>query len=176
MAPPVGVSTAGVDQLPPAGGDGVAALAWYASDGNRIVTRTPSGTWSAITVLSGSTSAGIGTAVDGKGNVVAGFAKINLTGTQTYVAMDPAGGTWRPAALLSALDDQGSVRVAGDPAGTTVVTWTDSAGGVEAVTIPPSGALSSGVVAGTAPTFRLLVIPGKSVLWTAAGISQQNVN
>ncbi len=158
------------------GDDGVAALAWTANDGNRIVMRTPSGTWTAITLLSGTTSAGIGTAVDGKGNVIAAFARLTSTGTLTYVAEHPAGGAWGPASLLSALDDKGSPRVAGDAAGTFVVTWTDAAGSVEAVTIPPGGGLSSGVVAGTAPTVRLLVIPGKAVLWTAAGLSEQTVN
>jgi hypothetical protein len=158
------------------GDDGVASLAWTANDGNRIVTRSPAGTWSGVTLLSGTSSAGIGTAVDGRGNIVAAFAKLTQTGTLTYVVMQPAGGTWQPATLLSALDDKGSPGVASDAAGTFVVIWTDSAGSVEAVTIPPGGGLSSGVVVGTGPTRRLLVIPGKAILWTAAGISEQTVN
>lgn len=173
----VGVTYGGIHPMQVAlSEDGVAALGWTASDGNRIVTRTPSGTWSGVTLLSGSTSTGIGTAADGQGNVLAAFSTLTSTGTLTYVARRPAGGAWGPASLLSALDDKGSVRVAGDPAGTFVVTWTDAAGSVEAVTIPPGGGLSSGVVVGTAPTFRLLAIPGRIVLWTAAGITEQGVN
>jgi hypothetical protein len=173
----VGVTYGGIHPVQVALGDGgVAAVAWTANDGNRIVTRTPSGSWSGITLLSGTSSAGVGTAVDGEGDIIAGFAQLTLTGTLTYVARHPAGGSWGAASLLSALDDKGSVSVAGDSAGTSVVTWKDAAGNVEAVTIPPGGGLSSGVVVGTAPTSRLLVIPGKAVIWTGAGISERNVN
>jgi len=45
---------------------------------------------------------------------------------------------------------------------------------VEAVTIVPGGGFSPGSEVGAAPSRRLLV-PGKAVLWTSAGISTEPV-
>ena len=96
------------------------------------------------------------------------------TDTLTYASLRPTGGTWGAPTLLSALDGKGSVGVAGDPAGTFVVNWSDSAGNVEAVTIVPGGGFGPGTPVGAAPSRRLLV-PGKAVLWTEAGISTEPV-
>jgi hypothetical protein len=67
-----------------------------------------------------------------------------------------------------------AIAVAGDSAGTFVVIWNNAAGNVEAVTIVPGGGFGPGTPVGAAPSRRLLV-PGKAVLWTAAGISTEPV-
>jgi hypothetical protein len=104
------------------------------------------------------------------GNAIAAFAVIQATGTLTYASRRPAGGNWGAPTLLSDTNDKGGVRLAGDDAGTFVVIWNDAAGWVEAVTIRSGGGFSPGVPVGTSPSNRLLV-PGKAVLWTTAGIS-----
>ncbi len=152
---------------------GAASFAWQANGAsNNVVTRSPGGTWSSVTVLSGPNVAGIDTAIDGAGDAIAAYAVIQATGTLTYASRRPAGGTWGAPTLLSATNDKGGVGVAGDDAGTFVVIWNDAAGHVEAVTVPPGGGFSSGTPVGTAPSRRLLV-PGKAVLWTTAGISTE---
>ena len=105
---------------------------------------------------------------------IAVFAVIKLTGTLTYASWCPAGGAWGVPTLLSAPNDKGGVSVAGDPAGTFVVIWNDAAGNVQAVTAPPGGEFGPGTPVGASPSRRLLV-PGKAVLWTAAGISTEPV-
>ena len=154
---------------------GAASFAWQAnSASNNVVTRSPGGTWSSVTVLPGPNVAGIDTAIDGAGNAIAAYAVIQATGTLTYASRRPAGGTWGAPTLLSATNDKGGVGVAGDDAGTFVVIWNDAAGHVEAVTVPPGGGFGPGTPVGTAPSRRLL-IPGKAVLWTTAGISTEPV-
>jgi hypothetical protein len=154
---------------------GAASFAWQAnSSSNSVVTRSPGGSWSGVTQLPGPNVAGIGTAIDGAGNAITAFAVIQATGTLTYASRRPAGGTWGTPTLLSAPNDKGGVRVAGDDAGTFVVIWNDAAGHVEAVTVPSGGGFSPGVPVGESPSSRLLV-PGKAVLWTAAGISIEPV-
>jgi hypothetical protein len=154
---------------------GAASFAWQAnSSSNNVVTRSSGGTWSSITQLPGPEVAGIGTAIDGAGNAIAVFAVIKTTGTLTYVSLRPAGGTWGGPTLLSAANDKGGVGVAGDAAGTFVVIWNNAAGNVEAVTVVPGGGFGPGTPVGAAPSRRLLV-PGKAVLWTAAGISTEPV-
>jgi len=76
---------------------------------------------------------------------------------------------------LSGPNDKGSIGVAGDPAGTFVVNWNDSAGKVEAVTVPPAGGFGPAIPVGAAPARHLIVIPGKAVLLTASGISTELV-
>lgn len=102
------------------------------------------------------------------------FAVIQTTGTLTYASLRPAGGTWGAPTQLSAANDKGEVGVAGDAAGTFVVIWNNAAGTVEAVTLVPGGVFSPGTPVGAAPSRRLHV-PGKAVLWTAAGISIESV-
>jgi hypothetical protein len=154
---------------------GAASFAWQASSAsNAVVTRSPGGTWSGVTQLPGPNVAGIDTAIDGAGNAIVAFAVIQSTGTLTYASRRPAGGTWGAPTLLSTPNDNGGVGVAGDDAGTFVVIWNDAAGHVEAVTVSPGGGFSPGTPVGTAPSRRLLV-PGKAVLWTTAGISTEPV-
>ena len=163
---------------------GAASFAWRSnSASNNVVTRTPDGNWSSVTKLSAN-AAGIDTAIDRAGNAIAVFAVAQWTfavtqwstNALTYASLRPTGGTWGSPTLLSALDGKGSVGVAGDPAGTFVVNWNDSAGNVEAVTMPPTGGFGPATSVGAAPNRRLVVIPGKAVLWTAAGISTEPAN
>ena len=176
---PVTLGSAPRNALPPLqvalNDAGAASFAWQAnSSSNNVVTRSTGGTWGSITQFPGPNVAGIGTAIDGVGNAITVFAVIQSTGTLTYASLRPAGGTWAAPTLLSAANDKGGVGVAGDAAGTFVVIWNDSAGNVEAVTIAPRGGFGPGTPVGAAPSRRLLV-PGKAVLWTAAGISTEPV-
>ena len=179
FAAPVTLGSAPRNALPPLqvalNDAGAASFAWQAnSSSNNVVTRNSGGSWSSITQLPGPEVAGIGTAIDGAGNAITVFAVIKTTGTLTYASQRPAGGTWGAPTLLSALNDKGGVGVAGDAAGTFVVIWNDAAGNVEAITITPGGGFGPGTPVGAAPSRRLLV-PGKAVLWTAAGISTEAV-
>jgi hypothetical protein len=154
---------------------GAASFAWQENSGNNgVVTRSSGGTWSSVTQLPGPEVAGIGTAIDGAGNAIAVFGVTQPTGTLTYASLRPAGGAWGARTLLSAPNDRGEVGVAGDAAGTFVVIWNNAAGNVEAVTVAPGGGFSPGTPVGEAPSRRLLV-PGKAVLWTAAGISTEPI-
>ncbi len=179
FASPVTLGSAPRNALPPLqvalNDAGAASFAWQAnSASNNVVTRSAGGTWSSVTQLPGPNVAGIDTAIDGAGNAIVVFAVIKTTGTLTYASRCPAGGAWGAPTLLSALNDKGGVGVAGDAAGTFVVIWNNAAGSVQAVTVPPGGGFGPGTPVGTAPSRRLLV-PGKAVLWTAAGISTEPV-
>jgi hypothetical protein len=158
---------------------GAASFAYQAGGRDNVITRALDGTWSAVTNLAAGISgygAGIDTAIDGAGNAIAGFDVTQSTGTLTYVSLHPAGGAWGTATLMSALNDKGGVAAAGDEPGTFVVTWINNAGQVVAVTAPPGGGFGPATAVGAAPLRRLLVIPGKAVLWSASGISTQIVN
>ena len=100
----------------------------------------------------------------------------DLAVIQTYASLRPTGGNWGVPTLLSGPNDKGGVFVAGDPAGTFVVSWNDSAGNVEAVTSSPGGGFGPSTSVGAAPTRQLIVIPGRAVLWTAAGLSTKPLN
>jgi hypothetical protein len=154
---------------------GAASLAWRTANTNMIATRSTGGAWSSATQLSAN-GAGVAAAIDGAGNAIAVFAEFQPTGTPTFAARHPAGGTWGAPTLVSALDDRGSPAVSGDAAGTFVLTWTGSTGAVEAVTVPPGGAFGPATPVGAAPLIRLVVIPGEAVLWSHAGIAKQLVN
>jgi hypothetical protein len=163
---------------------GAVSFAWRSnSTSNNVVTRSPDGTWSGVTKLSAN-AAGIDTAIDRAGNAIVAFAVTQWifavtqwsTNTLTYASLRPTGGTWGVPTLLSGPNDKGGVCVAGDPAGTFVVSWNDSAGNVEAATSSPGGGFGPSTPVGAAPTRQLIVIPGKAVLWTAAGISTKPVN
>ena len=153
-----------------------ASLAWQAGTAERVVTRTPGGTWSAPTQLSANGARGIGTAIDGAGNAIAAFGQLLQTGTPAYVSLRPAGGTWGAPVLLSALNDKGVGGVVGDAAGTFIVTWTTSTGTVVALTVPPGGVFGPGTAVGGGPFMNLKVVTGQAVLWTGAGISSETVN
>jgi hypothetical protein len=157
---------------------GVAVMGWVTDDFAKVVTRTPAGTWSAATQLAGMNAEGIGVAVDAAGNAVAGFGQDQGTFgvTAVYASKLPAGGAWGPATLLSTLNAKGKVAVGGDPAGTVVVSWMDSAGNIEALTIPPGGGFGAGTVVGAGPFTQLTVFPGQAVLVIGAGIAKETVN
>jgi hypothetical protein len=179
FAAPVTLGTAPRTAFPPLqialNDAGAASLVWQAnSSSNNVVTCSAGGAWSRITQLPGPEVAGIGTAIDRAGNAIAVFAVVQATGTLTYASLLRAGGTWGTPTLLSAVNDKGGVGVAGDAAGTFVVIWNNAAGNVEAVTVVPGGTMGPGTPVGAAPSRRLLV-PGKAVLWTAAGIATEPV-
>ena len=155
---------------------GVASMAWFNNDFAKVVLRAANGTWGTATQLGGSGSAGACTGIDSAGNAVAAFVLTTQTGNPTYGSLHPSGGGWGSSTLLSALNDQGKVACGGDPAGTFVVNWTDSAGTVQALTIPPGGGFGPGTAVGAGPFMLLKVIPAKAVLWIGAGISKETVN
>jgi hypothetical protein len=157
---------------------GAAVLGWVSDDFAKVVTRTADGTWSAPTQLAGGNAEGIGVAIDAAGNAIAGFGENQATFgvTAVFGSRRPAGGTWGPATLLSTLDAKGKVAVGGDPAGTFVVTWMDSARNIEALTIPPGGGFGPGTVVGAGPFTSLTVFPGEAVLLIGAGVSKESVN
>jgi hypothetical protein len=153
---------------------GEAALGWVGGSGNMVATRTADGTWSSATQLSANPLA-IATTIDGAGNAIAVFSELQTTGSPTYASLRPAGGTWGPPTLLSALNDKGVPGVGADPAGTFIVTWTSSSGTIEALTIPPGGGFGPGMEVGQGPFLNLTVIPGEAALWIGAGISKESV-
>ena len=155
---------------------GAASLAWQAGTNERVVTRTAVGTWSNPTQLSANGAGGIGTAIDGAGNAIAAFGQLQQTGTPAYVSVRPAGGTWGAPILLSALTDKGVGGVAGDAAGTFIVTWTTSTGTVVALTVPPGGGFGPGTAVGSGPFMNLKIVWGHAVVWTGTGISSETVN
>ena len=157
---------------------GQAVLGWVTDDFAKVVTRNAAGTWSAPTQLAGSNADGIGVAIDAAGNAIAGFGEDQATFgvTAVYASRLPAGGIWGPATLLSTLNAGGKVAVVGDPNGTVVVSWVDSAGNVEALTIPPGGGFGRGTVVGAGPFTALTVFPGQAVLVIGAGIARESVN
>ena len=155
---------------------GQASLAWQSGTSYRVVTRAASGTWSTLTQLSANGSSGFGTAIDGAGNAIAAFGVLESTGAATYASLRPAGGTWEAPTLLSAVNDKGFGSVAGDKAGTFVVAWTNAAGTVEALTVPPGGAFGPGTAVDSGPFMNLKIFSDHAVLWTGAGISSEMVN
>jgi hypothetical protein len=160
---------------------GEAVLGWVTDDFAKVVTRDAAGTWSAATQLAGLKAEGIGVAIDAAGNALAGFGEHQATlgSIAVYASKLRAGGTWGPAALLSALDAKGRVAVGGDPAGTVVVTWLDGAGNTEALTIPPGGSFGPGTVVATGSASSvtvLTVFPGEAVLIVGTRIAEESVN
>jgi hypothetical protein len=153
---------------------GAAFLAWDSHDNNEVVSRTADGTWSAPTKLSGPTPSGIRIAVDGAGNAVAAFSETIASGNPTYASVRPAGGSWGPPVLLSALTDTGHVSdVVGDGKGTFVVAWTSGTGVapmVDALTIAPGGGLGPSTAVGSAPFMTVKIVPGHAVMWMGAGL------
>ncbi len=94
-----------------------------------------------------------------------------------YGAFHPAGGSWGSAVLLSSLSDLGRPFVAGDPAGTFVVAWTNSSSTITALTIPPGGGLTGiTTVVSSGSVFQLNMIPGLAVMFTTSGVAKESVN
>jgi hypothetical protein len=54
--------------------------------------------------------------------------------------------------------------------------WTNGAGNVEAITIPPGGSIGPGVVVGSGPFDSLSVVPGLAVLSIGAGVAKQPID
>jgi hypothetical protein len=159
---------------------GAAAFDWESGNGSLIALRGTDGTWGTPTLWeSGNNHHGIGSAIDNAGNVIVAFGQ--YTGLDNpvpvYGALHPAGGSWGSAVLLSSLSDLGNPLVAGDPAGTFVVTWTNSSSTITALTIPPGGGLT-GTTAIVSPgsVYQLAMIPGLAVLFMTSGVAKESVN
>ncbi len=155
---------------------GEVSLAWLGGTRDRVVTRTVDDGWSTPTLLSADGAGRIGTAIDGAGNAVVAFTQLQATGAPTYASLRPAGGSWGAPVLVSALDATGGGGVAGDAAGTFIVTWTASTGTVEALTLPPGGGFGPGTAVSGGPFVLLEIVGDRAVLWTGAGISSETVN
>jgi hypothetical protein len=153
---------------------GDASFIWETDTSIFISTRTPEGAWAAPTQLA-SVPGEVGTAIDGAGNAIAAFSIDQGGAVPTYASRRSAGGTWGAPTLVSASNDRGLGNVAGDAAGTFVIAWTNSAGAVEALTIPPGGSFGPGTVVGAGPFSALLVLPGGAVLSIGAGLSKETV-
>jgi hypothetical protein len=166
---------------------GAAAMAWESGNGALSALRGTDGTWGTPTLWeSGNTRAGIGTAIDTTGNVIVAFGQYTgPTPVPVYGALHPAGGSWGAATLLSSVGDLGHPFVAGDPAGTFVVAWTNSSSNITALTIPPGGGLTGTTAVVGSPTVRqLTMIPGLAVLFLSGsgtqglggGVAKESVN
>jgi len=122
---------------------------------------------------------GIDTAIDNTGNVIVALGQYTGLGNPVpvYGALHPAGGGWGPATLLSSLSDLGRPFVAGDPAGTFVVAWTNSSSTITALTIPPGGGLTgTTAVVSASHVYQLTMIPGLAVMFTTSGVAKESVN
>ena len=158
---------------------GAASMTWESNSGAFIALRGTDGTWGTPVAWEVNNHDGIGTAIDNTGNVIVAFGQSTGTGpVPVYGALHPAGGSWGAATLLSSLNDLGQPFVAGDPAGTFVVAWTNSSSTITALTIPPGGGLTgTTAVVGSPTVYQLSTIPGLAVLWTAgAGVAKESVN
>ena len=165
---------------------GAAAFAWESGNGALIALRGTDGTWGTPVAWEVNYHAGIATAIDNTGNVIVAFGHYTGTGPiPVYGALHPAGGSWGAATLLSSLNDLGSPFVAGDPAGTFVVAWTNSSSTITALTIPPGGGLTgTTAVVGSPTVFQLTMIPGLAVMWlsglgtsgSGGGVAKESVN
>lgn len=159
---------------------GAAAFDWESGNGALIALRGTDGTWGTPTTWEIGNHRGIGSAIDNTGNVIVAFGEYTGLGNPVpvYGALHPAGGSWGSAVLLSSLGDLGNPLVAGDPAGTFVVTWTNSSSTITALTIPPGGGLTgTTAVVSSGSVFEHAMIPGLAVMWTAAGgIAKESVN
>jgi hypothetical protein len=162
---------------------GAASMTWESNSGAFIALRGTDGTWGTAVAWEVNNHSGIGTAIDNTGNVIVAFGQSTGTGPiPVYGALHPAGGSWGAATLLSSLSDLGKPFVAGDPAGTFVVAWTNSSSTITALTIPPGGGLTgTTAVVGSPTVFQLSMIPGLAVIWlsgagTQGGVAKESVN
>jgi len=159
---------------------GAASMTWESGNGALSALRGTDGTWGTPVAWEVGNHDGIDTAIDNTGNVIVAFGQYTGTGNPVpvYGALHPAGGSWGSAVLLSSLSDLGRPFVAGDPAGTFVVAWTNSSSTITALTIPPGGGLT-GTTAVVSPgsVLQLTMIPGLAVLWTTGGgVAKESVN
>jgi hypothetical protein len=144
---------------------GQAAVAWSVWDGHTgVLTRSPSGAWSAETVLITRTAPAItvSAAIDGAGNAIAVFG--------SSYTWHPAGGSWQTAASLPS-GSSGGLAVA-DQAGTFV--YADSTGNAFTFT---AGATSFGTGSGSHTSLGdLKIVPGHAVLLAADAVSTEPVS
>ena len=159
---------------------GAAAFDWESGQGSLIALRGTDGTWGTPDhVERRGNHRGIGSAIDNTGNAIVAFGQ--YTGLDNpvpvYGAVHPAGGSWGAATLLTSLSDLGNPYVAGDPAGTFVVAWTNSSSTITALTIPPGGGLAgTTAVVSTGRIYQLTMIPGLAVMLTTSGVAMVTVN
>jgi len=141
---------------------GQASVIWSQTTRTEAATRSPSGTWSAATVLASASSSSVATAVDGAGNAIAIFG--------SSYAWHLAGGSWGAAASLPS-GSSGGLAVA-DPAGTFV--YADSGGNAFTFT---AGATSFGTGSGSRGSLGdLKIVPGRAVMLAASTVSTETVN
>ena len=156
---PVGTSEVALNNA------GQAAVAWSVWDGHTgVLTRSPSGAWSAETVLITRTAPAIpvSAAIDGAGNAIAVFG--------SSYTWHLAGGSWQTAAALPS-GSSGGLAVA-DQAGTFV--YADSTGNAFTFT---AGATSFGAGSGSHTSLAdLKIVPGHAVLLAANAVSTEPVS
>lgn len=156
---PIGTSQVAIDNA------GQASVVWSVLDGHTgALTRSPSGAWSAETVLITRTVPAItvSTAIDGAGNAIAVFG--------SSYTWDLAGGSWQTAASLPS-GSSGGLAVA-DAAGTFV--YADSTGNAFTFT---AGTTTFGTGSGPHGSLGdLKIVPGQAVLLAAGAISAEPVS
>jgi hypothetical protein len=141
---------------------GQASVVWSRTGHVEAATRSPGGTWSALTVLATQPSSSLATAIDGAGNAIAVFG--------SSYSWHLAGGSWGPATPLPA-GSSGGLAVA-DPAGTFV--YADSSG--NAFTFA-AGATSFGAGSGSRGSLAdLKIVPGHAVMLAAGAVSAETVS
>jgi hypothetical protein len=141
---------------------GQASLVWSQTTRTEAATRSPSGTWSAATVLASAPSNPVATAIDGAGNAIAVFG--------SSYSWHLAGGGWGPATALRAGSSGG--RVAADRAGTFV--YADSGGNAFTFT---AGATSFGAGSGSRGSLAdLKIAPSRAVMLAAGAVSAETVS
>jgi len=144
---------------------GQASVVWSVLDGHTgVLTRSPSGAWSAETVLITRSAPAdpVSTAIDGAGNAIAVFG--------SSYTWDLAGGSWKTAASLPS-GSSGGLAVA-DQAGTFV--YADSTGNAFTFT---AGATSFGTGSGSHTSLGdLKIVPGRAVLLAADAVSAEPVS
>jgi len=144
---------------------GQASVVWSVLDGHTgVLTRSPSGAWSAETVLITRSAPAdpVSTAIDGAGNAIAVFG--------SSYTWDLAGGSWKTAASLPS-GSSGGLAVA-DQAGTFV--YADSTGNAFTFT---AGASSFGTGSGSHTSLGdLKIVPGRAVLLAADAVSAEPVS
>ena len=138
---------------------GQASLVWSQHGRTEAATRSPSGAWSAATVLASQASSSVATAVDGAGNAIAVFG--------SSYSWHLAGGSWRAATALPSGSSGGLT--AADPAGTFV--YADSGG--NAFTFG-AGAIAFGPGSGSRGSLDdLKIVPGRAVMLAAGAVSAE---
>jgi hypothetical protein len=144
---------------------GQASVVWSVLDGHTgVLTRSPSGAWSAETVLIARSAPAlpVSTAIDGGGNAIAVFG--------SSYTWDLAGGSWKTAASLPS-GSSGGLAVA-DQAGTFV--YADSTGNAFTFT---AGATSFGTGSGSHSSLAdLKIVPGHAVMLAADAVSAEPVS